>query len=81
MTVQEIIGTSGATILLIAFIMNQLNKWKNDSIIYDGFNVIGGALMTAYAFILQAWPFFILNSVWTIVSIKDCIIFFSKKNK
>lgn len=79
MTTTTIIGTSGATILLIAFVLNQLNKWQNEDFIYDFFNLVGGALMITYAYLLKSWPFFALNLVWSAVSAKDVIVFLIKK--
>ncbi len=76
MTTTTIIGTSGATILLIAFILNQINKWQHDDFIYDTCNLIGGILMVIYAYLLSSWPFFALNLVWSAISAKDVIKYF-----
>ena len=74
-----IIGFIGMTMILFAFIMNQLNKWKNDSLLYDGFNAVGGILMVTYALLIKSYPFLILNAVWAIFSIKDVFQSFKKK--
>ena len=66
-----IIGTSGATLILIAFILNQTNRWKGEYFIYDFTNFIGSALLIAYAILLSSWPFLVLNLVWAAVSLKD----------
>lgn len=68
-----VIGTLGATIILVAFILNQLNKLKNDSLAYDLLNAIGSLLLIWYAILLSSVPFLILNGVWAIVSIKDIV--------
>lgn len=68
------IGIIGATIILIAFIMNQLEKWKSDYLIYDLFNFIGGLFLIIYAIILVSYPFIILNLVWAIFSLRDIFI-------
>lgn len=51
-----IIGTSSALILLAAFVLNQIKKWKNDYVI-DAFNFVGSLLLVIYAIILSSVPF------------------------
>ena len=69
-----IIGTSGAFLILVAFIMNQLKKWKEDYLIYDLINFVGSALLVAYAIILKSYPFLVLNSVWALLSLRDIVV-------
>jgi hypothetical protein len=68
-----VIGSLGATIILVAFILNQLNKIKNDSLAYDLMNLIGSILLIWYAILLSSIPFLILNGVWAIISLKDIV--------
>ena len=67
----EIIGFIGMFLILFAFIMNQLNKWDSNALIYDLFNSMGGLMLITYALMIKSYPFLILNVVWTVVSIKD----------
>lgn len=69
-----IIGTSGALIVLIAFILNQIKKWKDDYLIYDVFNFVGSLLLVIYAIILSSYPFLILNFIWSALSFRDIIV-------
>ncbi len=69
-----IIGSLGACLILIAFIMNQLHKWQEDSLIYDFVNLIGSLLLVIYAIILVSYPFLILNLVWLGLSIRDVVM-------
>ncbi len=71
MLVEEIIGLIGMSFILLAFVMNQIHKWKDSDFIYDLVNVIGSLCLISYAFIIESFPFFILNSVWFLVSIRD----------
>lgn len=68
-----IIGIIGAVLVLIAFLMNQTNKWKNDSIKYDLVNFLGSLALVIYAVLTESYPFLVLNSVWAIFSLKDII--------
>ncbi len=72
-TITLLIGISGAAIILVAFLLNQLNKWKNDSFIYDFANFIGSLLLVIYAILLSSYPFLILNGVWAAFSLKDVV--------
>ncbi len=78
MNITLIIGTLGASIILIFFILEQTNKVNNKSLWYDGGNFIGSALLVVYAILLSSIPFLILNGVWAIFSLKD--VFLDLKN-
>ena len=69
-----IIGTLGAFIILVFFILEQLNKVPNSSLLYDAGNFIGSALLVAYAILLSSIPFAILNGIWALFSLKDVIL-------
>jgi hypothetical protein len=66
-------GTAGAVLVLLAFFLNQMNRWKADDFAYDAANFFGGLLLVIYATWISAWPFLMLNSVWTIYSLFDMI--------
>jgi len=69
-----IIGASGAFIVLIAFILNQTKKWKEDCLIYDIFNFVGSLLLVVYAVILSSYPFLVLNFIWMALSFRDILV-------
>lgn len=74
-----IIGIIGAGIVLVAFVLNQTNVWKNDNVRYDILNLVGSFLLVLYAVLLESIPFFILNLVWGLVSLMDVIKYFLRK--
>jgi hypothetical protein len=77
MDITTILGICGMALILFAFLLNQMNVWQNNNIKYDFSNLIGSGLMVYYAFTLKSVPFFLLNLVWTLVSLKDVIIYFN----
>ena len=77
----ELIGLAGMFIILFAFIMNQLHKWKDDFLIYDIFNSVGSFFLIIYANFINSYPFLILNFVWFIVSIRDVYLDVKKVKK
>ena len=74
-----IIGTIGAGMILVMFLLNQFNKIKNDNIYYDFGNFVGATLLVIYAYLLGSTPFFILNFIWAFFSLKDVIKYFFHK--
>lgn len=76
-----IIGALGALIILIAFILNQIKKWKNDYLIYDVFNFVGSVLLIIYAVILSSYPFIVLNFVWAALSLRDIFVDLKRGSK
>jgi hypothetical protein len=63
-TMTTILGSIGLALLLSAFVLNQLHRLSPDSISYNVLNIVGGILLTFYAWILSSIPFLILESVW-----------------
>ncbi|MEK7462896.1 MAG: hypothetical protein AAB621_00830 [Patescibacteria group bacterium] len=74
MSLTTIIGTAGALIILVSFILNEIHKLDSESFIYDFANFIGGSLLAIYAYLLSSIPFLILNVVWAIVALRDVIL-------
>jgi len=75
----ELIGIIGMMCILTGFLLNQVQKWKHDSIEYDTINLVGSVLLTVYSVNLNSMPFFILNTVWAAVSLKDIYKFVKLK--
>lgn len=68
-----LIGSIGAAIILIAFILNQFHIWKDTDFKYDLLNFLGSVLLVVYAILLKSYPFLILNTIWGLVSLKDVL--------
>jgi len=65
----DLIGTLGVTLLLIAFAFNLANKWSSTSTPYLLLNIIGAGLTCISSYIIQFWPFVVLEGVWTLSSL------------
>ena len=66
----NILGISGAAIVLLCFIMIELNKWSSKSFIYNILNFTGSVLLVIYAVDGRSYPFIVLNVVWALFSLK-----------
>lgn len=73
-TATFLVGSIGAMVALIAFLLNQSDKIPNDSFLYDFLNFLGGTLLFVYAYLLGSVPFMVINAVWGIVSLKDLFL-------
>lgn len=73
-----LIGVIGSALILLAFGMNQVNKWKNDYLIYDLVNLGGSILLIIYAILIASIPFLILNLVWASMSARDVFVDFAR---
>jgi hypothetical protein len=65
----ELVGTLGVSLLLIAFALNLANKLSATSRTYLLLNIIGAGLAGLSSYMIQFWPFVVLEGVWTISSI------------
>ena len=66
-----IIGFVGASLILVAFILNANKRWSNESFKYDLANCLGSLFLVIYGVLSKTWPFVILNAVWFLVSLRD----------
>ncbi len=68
MSASEWVGTVGVTILLTAFALNVGNKITSNSSSYLLMNFVGALLAGVSAYLIEFWPFVILEGVWAISS-------------
>ncbi|MCB9814892.1 hypothetical protein H6784_05825 [Candidatus Nomurabacteria bacterium] len=75
-----ILGVIGAGIILLAFLMNQKDKWLNDSLVYDVTNAVGALMLVIYAYLISSYPFMVLNTVWFLSAFLDIVKYYRNKN-
>jgi hypothetical protein len=68
-----LMGTAGAGIILVFFLLNQTGKVKTKALSYDVWNFLGASLLVAYSLALRAYPFAVLNGVWALFSLRDIL--------
>ena len=78
MSAGEWIGTAGVSLLLLAFAFNLLGKLNSQSSLYLALNIIGAALACWSSYIINFWPFVVLEGVWALSSL---VTLATKKNK
>jgi hypothetical protein len=69
MVYNDIIGTIGVGLILIAYFLNTEKLLPNDGKLFYVLNIIGATLACYASFLINYWPFVILEGTWTLVSI------------
>jgi hypothetical protein len=79
MSYNDIIGTIGVGLVLLAYFLNTFKLIAENGQLFFLLNIIGGALSCYAAILLLFWPFIILEAIWTLVSIIGLIKAMIKK--
>ncbi len=69
MVYNDIIGTLGVGLILVAYFLNTEKLLPKDEKLFYVLNIIGAALACYASFLINYWPFVILEGTWTLVSI------------
>jgi hypothetical protein len=75
----DILGFTGVAILLIAYLLHQLNKLSKDGYTYIVMNIMGAGLACFASYLIRYVPFIILEAVWTVVSIASLVRLLAEK--
>lgn len=73
MSFTNIIGTVGVAIILFAYYMNTIKMIPVNGKLFYTMNTIGAALACYASILIMFWPFVVLESAWTLVSIYGLI--------
>ncbi len=69
MSTTDIIGTIGVSLILIAYFLNIFSLIKKDGMLFYVLNIFGGAIACFSSYLIQFWPFVVLEGTWAIVSV------------
>lgn len=73
MSFTNIIGTAGVAMILLAYYMNTIKMIPVNGKLFYVMNTIGAALACYASILILFWPFVVLESAWTLVSIYGLI--------
>jgi hypothetical protein len=79
MDITDWIGTVGVFILLLAYFLVVINVIETKGIIYILMNLFGALIAGAASYLLNYWPFIILEMAWTLVSAYSLYDFLKSK--
>ena len=69
MEYNDLIGTLGVGLILLAYFLNTIRMIKINGKLFYVMNIIGAALACYASFLINYMPFIILEGTWTLVSI------------
>ena len=64
----HVIGFIGTFLVLGAYFLLSAGRIRSASFAYQGTNLLGAALLVAYAVLLSAWASIALNVVWGLIA-------------
>lgn len=69
MSFNDIIGTIGVGLILLAYFCNIFSFIPKEGKLFFLMNIIGAGLACYASLLINYWPFVILEGVWTLVSV------------
>jgi hypothetical protein len=69
MSSSDWIGTIGVFLILIAYFFSTFRWMSSQSRVFFALNSIGAAMSCYASYLIEYWPFFVLEGTWTIVSL------------
>ena len=69
MNTNDIIGSVGVGLTLIAYFMSIFSLIKKDGILFYALNILGGGIACFASILIEYLPFIILEGTWTIISV------------
>ena len=69
MNFNDLIGTIGVGIILLAYFLNMFSFIPNNGKIFYLFNIIGASIACFASYLISYIPFIILEATWAFVSV------------
>jgi len=69
MIFNDIVGSIGVGIILIAYYLNTAGLIIKNGKLFYVMNVLGAAVACYASWLIDYWPFIVLEGMWTLVSI------------
>ena len=69
MSQNDWIGSIGVGLILLAYFANTFGMINNKSPLFLGLNIVGAALACYASYLINYWPFVILEGTWMLVSL------------
>ena len=71
----DIVGATGAALILFGYYRISIGRWTNKSLLYELDNIVGPALVIFYSYHHRAYIGVILNLVWVAVAFHGLLPF------
>jgi hypothetical protein len=80
MSLPDLINTAGVTLILAAYVLSQAKKIDAAGWQYALLNLTGAGLACYGSYLISAWPFVVLEGIWSVVSLLSLIQFMRRTN-
>lgn len=80
MSYNDIVGTIGVGIILIAYFMNIFSFIKKSGVLFYVMNIMGASLACYASILINYLPFIILEATWAMVSVFGLVKVFKKND-
>ncbi len=64
----DIINAAGVSLILLAFFLLTIRKLRSDSLLYNILNMVGAGLACYGSWLISAFPFMVLEGIWSLVA-------------
>jgi len=68
MNLNDLIGTIGVGLILLAYFLNMFSLIEKDGIVYFTINIVGAGIACFASVLIHFVPFIILEGAWVVVS-------------
>ena len=68
MNLNDLIGTIGVGLILLAYFLNMFSLIKKDGTLYFIINILGAGIACLAAVLIHFMPFILLEAAWVLVS-------------
>ncbi|MEM6318413.1 MAG: hypothetical protein AAF960_12140 [Bacteroidota bacterium] len=80
MSLEDLIGFVGVSLILVAYFLNLKQQLAPTDLAYILLNLVGAALACTASVMMQYFPFVLLEGVWTLVSLHALKEYLKSKN-
>ena len=80
MKYNDIIGTIGVGLILFAYFLNIFSLIPKEGHLFFIMNIVGAALACYASFLINYFPFVLLEGTWTLVSLVGLLRLYTKKS-
>jgi hypothetical protein len=77
----DILGWIGSIEVIAAYALNSYQKIKSDSIAFQVLNLTGAIFLIVNSIYKQAYPFTLINIVWSVIAVVAIVGIIRKRNK
>jgi hypothetical protein len=78
----EVAGWAGSAMVVLAYAMLSMNKWKSSDVIYQMMNLAGSTLLIVFTVYKRAFPPATVNTIWAVIALFSLIqMATNEKNK